>query len=241
MFILKTFVTFMLVFLIFGLLGFLLDVVTGGRYAIRESLDEGRRIATTRVGRLLGWAKRTWLFSPVLAFLVLVSPALFVVFLVVYLVDVYVRAEVWYDDTTGTRFVPPLEPISDEMLRGPGLFRTASNWVNPPDKGTRSVRVGGVPMPLGTVDLKALTPAEAESRRAGGFKAYVSQGVTYLVPPVFQDAEEDPLATTQVLQEEEEGGAAPGAFGPRATVPPPPPTQQGVAPIQYRRVGTTTM
>jgi len=180
MFVLKASLGFLLFFIVFGFLGVLLDILTEGRYAIRENLFAGRNVAMSRVKRWGRFIGRTWLMTPVFYILVVLSPFAFLFALGVYVYDCYSQTQVTYGQD-GTRTV----------IRGVAWTKADTAWTTGIRSWLRFPRGAGDQenlkllenYPDGTTALHALSRSEIEKRQAHGWIKIVVNGTAYTCPP----------------------------------------------------------
>jgi len=187
--------TFLMVFLVLGLVGALLDLLTGGQYGIRVTLVAGGRMASKRVRRWLAILSRGWLFSPVLFLAIVLSPVLFVFALVVYIVDSYRFYQVFYDEV-GNRVVYPTSPITDEDIassRGGGVTNWLKSVLGPQMSG---ILYQGEPLPENFKLISLVGKEALKSAQEQGWRKIQISGLTFLAPSLQSpDASLDEIGT----------------------------------------------
>lgn len=191
----KRVMIFLTFFLVFGLLGVALDLLTGGKYAIRVTLEEGRQVASLRVRAWLNTVKRGWVFSPVLFLGFVISPVLFIFAFLVYIVDSYRAYQVYYSDD-GKRIVYPSRNISDADVIASGS-RTGwlSRFFGPGQSGFIYM---GKAMPDNFKLYVNQTPLVVAKAKELGWRMVTIQGQDFLAPPL-----EDPTAALEDFEVDE--------------------------------------
>jgi len=180
--------------MIFGLLGVALDLLTGGKYAIRVTLEEGRQVASIRVRAWLNLVKRGWVFSPVLFLGFVISPVLFIFAFLVYIVDSYRAYQVYYTED-GKRIVYPSRDITDADV---GASGSSSGWLSKFfGPGQSGFIYMGKAMPANFKLYVNQGPTVVSKAKDLGWRIVTVQGQDFLAPPL-----SDPTAD---LDDYEEG------------------------------------
>jgi len=189
MFNFKAIFTFFLCFMIFGTLGFLFDLVTGGRYGVRAAATASSQFAITRTASFVRSARRGWFLSPLVFFAFLVSPVFFVFVLFVAIWDCYTETHViWRND--GTRLIIDGRDITEEDLQSSVSRSGLTAWIRSKfgKEGTGSLYKGH-PVAPNWAPLASLTLPQRKACALAGWKVIHISGQPWLVPPMGRDSE----------------------------------------------------
>jgi hypothetical protein len=190
MFAIKSFLFFMIFFIIFGLAGVAIDIVTHGKYSIRTHLWEGKTVATERVRFWITRAHRTWFYSPIFYLLIALSPLLFLGALAIYLWDVFREYQVVYG-ANGSRLVIVREAITDSDILGARTHRGSVRHIVGGWFGAVKIDLAGTLYPSGTAPISSFAVKELETRRSLGWSKTMIDGITHIIPPLAGTPGED--------------------------------------------------
>jgi hypothetical protein len=190
MFAIKSFLFFLIFFIIFGLAGVVLDIITHGKYSVRAHLWEGKHMAAERVRFWITRARKTWLYSPIFYLLVALSPVLFVGALAIYMWDVFREYQVVYG-TDGSRLVIVREAITDLDVAGARTHRGSVRHIIGGWFGAVKVDLSGTLYPGGTAPISSFAVKELETRRSLGWSKVVIDGVSHIIPPLAGTPEDE--------------------------------------------------
>jgi len=182
MFSFKKFFVFITFFLVFGMVGAIADLLTGGSYGIRVAMVEGGKMASVRTRNWIAQIKRGWIFSPVLALSFLISPVIFVFMFLLYLFDTYRAYQVFYDDD-GKRVVYPTRALRDDDI----VDQDGAGFLAGLFRGTGTgILYQGRPIPDNFKEKARQTAAVMSKAKDLGWGVTKIGGVEFLTPP--QDA-----------------------------------------------------
>lgn len=177
----KTFTMFLIFFFTFGIVGYLLDLITNGKFALREKFVDGFEIAQNRTKFFISFARTTWMFSPVLFLAFVASPLIFFITFAIYLYDCFSRYDVTYT-ASGRRIVLEPQEITLQDIAGrPRLTSYVRQLKNFMWTSKTGVDIDG--LRLGTTPIDLLTSSELSARRAAGWTKVVVNGVVCVYPP----------------------------------------------------------
>jgi len=178
----QAFITFIIVFILLGSVGVLFDLLTGGSYHIRVTLVDGGSYASKKVRAWINLLVRGWVWSPLFALAVLLSPVLFVLVLGVYIFDSYRQYQVYYDHETLERVVYPSEPITEDTIKRAGTSRGwLRNFFGPTMTG---IVYMGAPLPENFVPLTDSDDKFVKDKLVENWRVVTISGVEFLAPPV---------------------------------------------------------
>jgi len=177
----RAIITFLIIFILLGSLGALFDLLTGGSYRIRVTLVEGGKYASKKVRAWVNLLVKGWIWSPLFALAVLLSPFLFVLVLCVYIFDSYRQYQVYYDDDTLERFVYPRNPITESTVKRAGSSRGwIKSFFGPSLTG---IVYMGEPLPKSFIPLASADENTTNTAKVKGWQVIEISGVEFLAPP----------------------------------------------------------
>jgi len=180
---------FLVCFFVIGVVGYALDLFTGGRFYIRKTLYNAKDVAWLRTVKFVGLLRSSWIWSPVFFLSLVISPVFFAFVFIVFLYDSYVGDALYSED--GKRFALKGGPLTEETILinpKPGPTRSFGAWVTSlwVNKGD-GVVVAGEEIPHGWAAEGTL---DAESRKKAlkhSFRRYGISGNYWYAPPADRD------------------------------------------------------
>lgn len=180
MFSYRAVITFIVIFILLGSLGALFDLLTGGSYRIRVTLVEGGKYASKKVRVWVNLLVKGWVWSPLFALAILLSPILFTLVLLVYIFDSYRQYQVYYDDDTLERFVYPRNPITESTIKkAGGSIGWMKTFFGPSLSG---IVYMGEPLPKSFILLSAASEATVKLAKSKGWEIISISGIEFLAP-----------------------------------------------------------
>jgi len=180
---------FLLAFFVIGLVGYALDLLTGGRFYIRRNLYDAKDVAWLRTAKFVAFLRGSWIWSPIFFLSLVVSPVLFAFTFIVFLYDSYI-GDALYDES-GKRFALKGGPLTEDMIllnpkaaptRSLGAYVT-SLWSSKGD----GVVVAGEEIPAGWAAESSLDEADRRKALSHGFRRYGLSGNYWYAPPADRD------------------------------------------------------
>lgn len=191
-------------FSVFYLVGVLLDVSTGFKYGIRDSLTASAMQAKSMVGRWIGAGKKGWFWTPFLALTYILSPFLFVFAFLVAISDIVRADAVHWED--GKRTVYPGRTLTlDDISKNP---KVSGRWFDFKlagllgDNDRSGVLYMGKPVPAGWTPENQIEEADRKAAVDLKFRRIGISGQYWYAPPA--DADQD-ISLADVLSNSIEG------------------------------------